>query len=82
MGHACVGIDISSGGTWEFLEEENKNATGLAITLQMDLSHERIPFVENYFHFAFCTETIEHLSNPYTLTFIRGSFSGKALSSS
>lgn len=33
--------------------------------VQMDVSHERLPFDDDTFDIVFCTETIEHLSNPY-----------------
>lgn len=31
----------------------------------MDASHEEIGLPDDYAHYAFCTETIEHLSNPF-----------------
>ena len=32
---------------------------------ELDVSHERIQCTPNTFDFAFCTESVEHFSNPY-----------------
>lgn len=36
-------------------------------TYYADSSHDRFPFEDDSFDFAACTETIEHLSNPYNM---------------
>ena len=33
--------------------------------LWMDISRDKFPFLDNFFDVVFCTETIEHLENPY-----------------
>jgi SAM-dependent methyltransferase len=33
--------------------------------VHMDVSHEPLPFVDDSFNVVFCTETIEHVANPY-----------------
>jgi len=66
-GHFVAGIDICPGSTHHYLKELDvwEVREGHAIPLVLDASHERIPFIEDFFDYAFCTETIEHLSNPY-----------------
>jgi len=43
----------------------NLDEAGLARFYKMDVSHETLPMVDDCVTHAFCTETIEHLSNPY-----------------
>ena len=55
-----VGLEIAKACFALHLEEKpNIEIRG------MDVSHDVIPYPDDFFDLAFCTETIEHLANPY-----------------
>jgi len=70
QGHCVVGVDIARGSVNEFLRDYETRAAreGYVVPLLLDVSHDRIPFVDNFFDYAYCTETYEHLTNPYHAT--------------
>ena len=61
--HHIFGIDIAEAS----IEKANKE--GLTqrffVPLNLDVSHDKIPFVDNFFDYVYCLETMEHLSNPF-----------------
>jgi len=70
QGHCVVGVDIARGSVNEFLRDYETRAAreGYVVPLLLDVSHDRIPFVDDFFDYAYCTETYEHLTNPYHAT--------------
>lgn len=69
--HGCwaMGIDIAPAAEADGRGIENIRARA-GVLDQLDLrcldsSHDPIPAPDDHFDHAFCTETIEHLSNPY-----------------
>jgi len=65
----CTGIDIgpacSHGKGITALKENNLEAFDRVQLFCADSSHEAMPLPDDSQDHAFCTETIEHLSNPY-----------------
>ena len=61
--HNLYGIDIARASS-QLAIKENLLDIGF-IPLCLDVSHEKIPFIDDFFDFVYCLETLEHLSNPF-----------------
>lgn len=62
---ACIvyGIDIAKDSSK--LAQKERLSEYNFVPLFLDISHERIPLIDDFFDWAYCLETIEHLSNPF-----------------
>lgn len=63
--HECIGVDIAQ--KCEDAEETAMSVPeGCVFTsFIMDVCHEELPMADDSVDVVFCTETIEHLANPY-----------------
>ena len=69
FGCSVAGVDIAPCAKLHpdsYAVTDVKNV-GNHVTVQ-DVSHVALPYEDNSFDFAFCTESIEHMANPYYMT--------------
>ena len=66
-GNKVIGVDIAEKCIECVWSQVKKNLVNpkLVQTYLLDISHEPLQIKEDSIDIAFCTETIEHLSNPY-----------------
>ena len=63
--HHILGVDIAVASLNAAHKRLQVDNDGTGYLFVRDASHDDLPFPDDWVDAAFCTETIEHLSNPY-----------------
>ena len=59
--NAVYGVDVGLASQTGAIKDGFMDKANL---LYLDISHDKLPWYDNFFDFSYCTETIEHLENP------------------